>query len=319
MTKTIAITGASGFTGGAIARHFVEKGWRVLGFGRRAVAIEGVDYRQWDITAATHLRESIDVVVHSAAKVDDFGAYDAFYQANVLGTQNALETFREAGQFIYISSSSVYDPFAPHKNNIREDFPYGTRYLNAYGETKMQAEKMIIAKRRENSVILRPRAIYGVGDTTLLPRLMRARRGNFLLGVGDGTNVTSLTYIGNLLHALDCVVEKSFSLEIFNIADAETLTLRELLSTFAEYMGWQVQMLFVPTPLAWGVAAMNETIYRGLHLTGTPNLTRYGVHQLSNPYNLNIEKAKSVLAYAPRYTFREGFATVKASLEMKKD
>src|SRR5437868_4349979 len=122
MTKTIAITGASGFTGGAIARHFVENGWRVLGYGRRAVAIDGVDYRQWDVTQTPpHIRESVDVVVHSAAKVDDFGHYDAFYKANVLGTQNTIEAFRDAGQFIYLSSSSVYDPFTP-KINIREDF-----------------------------------------------------------------------------------------------------------------------------------------------------------------------------------------------------
>jgi nucleoside-diphosphate-sugar epimerase len=53
MSKTIAITGASGFTGGAIARHFVKKGWRVLGFGRREIQLDGAQYYQWDITDTT--------------------------------------------------------------------------------------------------------------------------------------------------------------------------------------------------------------------------------------------------------------------------
>jgi nucleoside-diphosphate-sugar epimerase len=320
MSKTIAITGVSGFTGGAIARHYVNKGWRVLGFARRAVPIEGVESYQWDITTPTlPIRDSIDVVMHSAAKVGDFGPYAAFYQANVLGTQHVLDHFRDAGQFIHISSSSVYGPFAPEKRNIREDFPYGTRYLNAYGETKMLAEKLILSQARPNCVILRPRAIYGIGDTTLLPRLLRARRGNFLLGIGDGKNLISITYIENFLHALDCVIKKSFSQEIFNIADAQPLTLRELLTAFAETMEWKVQLLLLPTPLVLGMASLQEAFYKFLNLPGAPTLTQYGVHQLTSAYTLNIEKAQAMLSYAPVYSYREGFSAIKSWLETKSE
>jgi 2-alkyl-3-oxoalkanoate reductase len=305
--KTIAITGASGFTGGAIAAYFVNLGWRVIGFGRREMALEAVDYRQWDITSGTiEINEPIDVLVHSAAKVDDFGAYEDFYQANVIGTQNVLDSFRDAGQFILISSSSVYDPFAADKTHIREDFPYGSRYLNAYGQTKMLAEKLI--RNRQNSVILRPRAIYGIGDTSLLPRLMQAKRGKFLLGIGDGENPISLTYVENLCHAVDLVSRQNFERESFNIADKETLTLRQLLSVFAEYMGWNVELLFLPKHLAWGIASLSE------RFMSKPTLTRYGVHQLSSPYTLNIEKAEKLLGYAPPFSYREGFAAIRESL-----
>jgi 2-alkyl-3-oxoalkanoate reductase len=308
--KTVAITGASGFTGGAIAAYFVRQGWRVIGFGRRLMAIEGVDYRQWDIASGTiQINESIDVLVHSAAKVDDFGAYTDFHQANVIGTQHVLDSFRDAGQFILISSSSVYDPFAPDKTNISETFPYGIRYLNAYGQTKMLGEKLVHS--RQNSVILRPRAIYGLGDTSLLPRLMKARRGKFLLGIGDGENPISLTYVENLCYAVDLVSRQSFERGVFNIADKEILTLRQILTAFAEYMGWDVELLFLPKNFAWAIATISERLSR------IPTLTRYGVHQLSSPYTLNIEKAEQVLGYAPTYTYREGFAAVREDLLRK--
>jgi nucleoside-diphosphate-sugar epimerase len=313
MSKTIAITGASGFVGGAIARHFVEKGWRVIGFGRRAASIEGVDYQIWDIEEAReNYPEPIDVLVHSAAKVDDFGDYAAFYQANVVGTQHVLQRFSSAGQFIFISSSSVYDPFAREKRNITEDFPYSAKYLNAYGETKMLAEKLLLAQRKDNLVILRPRAVYGIGDTTLLPRLMRAKRGRFLLGIGDGKNEISLTYIGNILHALDLVVERNFRQEIFNISDKETLHLDELLRLFAEHMNWDVQTLYIPQGLGNFLARVNELVYRG-----QPKLSRYSVHQLSSTYTLNIDKAIRMLCYAPPYSYREGFAEVQEWLRGK--
>lgn len=318
MTKTIAITGASGFVGGAIARHFVEKGWRVIGFGRRVSQIEGMDYQVWNIEEAkAKYPDPIDVLVHSAAKVDDFGDYKAFYQANVLGTQHVLERFSQAGQFIFVSSSSVYDPLAKEKMNIAETFPYGEQYLNAYGETKMLAEKLLLSQRKENLVILRPRAIYGVGDTTLLPRLLKAKRGRFLLGIGDGKNEFSLTYIGNILHALDLVVKREFRQEIFNITDTETLHLDELLRLFAEYMNWDVQRLYIPRAIADFVAGLSEWAHTNLPLRRQPQLTRYSVHQLSSNYTLNIDKAIEMLCYAPPYTYREGFAQVQEWLREK--
>jgi nucleoside-diphosphate-sugar epimerase len=315
MTKTMLVTGASGFVGGRVARYFANLGWRVIGYGRRFLTIPGVEYRQWDIeTPLAPMVENVDVLVHSAAKVDDFGDEKSFYRANVQGTRHVLDAFPNVGQFIYISSSSVYDPFA-EKIAIREDFPYGKRYLNHYGSSKMQAEKLLLTHRPDNLVILRPRAVYGVGDTTLLPRLLQAKRGRFLLGIGDGQNELSLTYIDNLVHAVECAVERHFRQVIFNIADEQTITLETMLRLFAEKMTWDVQLLFIPRSLAWGIASLNEALYRSFSLQGNPTLTRYSVQQLSSTYTLTIEKAQKELGYLPRYTYSEGFEAVKAWLD----
>ncbi|MDQ7037168.1 MAG: NAD-dependent epimerase/dehydratase family protein [Anaerolineae bacterium] len=167
------------------------------------------------------------------------------------------------------SSSSVYDPFA-EKIRVSEDFSYGIHYLNAYSETKMLAEKIIINDNRTNKVILRPRAIYGEGDTTLLPRLLRLHKGRFMLGIGDGNNEISITYICNFCHAVERVTQHDFDCEIFNITDTETLTQRELLAKLAELMAWDCKPLFMPRQVPESIAKTGQ--FLGNHLGFRPQL-----------------------------------------------
>ena len=312
MTKTIAITGASGFTGGAIARHFHAMGWRVFAFGRRRhpTLPEGVNYQQWDIATGTvNVQEMVDVVVHSAAMVDDSGKRENFLRINVNGTQNVLDSFRDAGQFIHISSSSIYDPFA-EKINIREDFPYGKRYFNAYAETKMLAEKAILDDTRSNKVILRPRAIYGEGDTTLLPRLLNLQRGQYMMGIGTGDNEISITYIGNFCHAIQKVTEKQFDSEIFNITDSETITQRQLLARIADLIEQDLKPVFIPRYIIDPIAKVSDWLsQRGI----ASRLSSYAIHNLAETFTLDIAKARNLLDYQSPYSQAEAFARVKAN------
>ena len=65
----------------------------------------------------------------------------------------------------------------------------------------MLAEREV-GRHRRGAVILRPHAVYGPGDTTLLPRLLHARRLGRLIAVGDGRNRISLTHVDNLVQAV---------------------------------------------------------------------------------------------------------------------
>ncbi|WP_308369264.1 MULTISPECIES: NAD-dependent epimerase/dehydratase family protein [unclassified Streptomyces] len=76
-----------------------------------------------------------------------------------------------------MSSASVYDP-RPGRALVTEDHPRGG-HLNAYGRTKAAGKALALAA---GAVVLRPRAVYGPGDTQLLPRLLsRVRAGTLLL------------------------------------------------------------------------------------------------------------------------------------------
>lgn len=312
MTKTIAITGASGFTGGAIARHFHQLGWHVIAFGRRnnPDLPSAIHYQQWDIASGTiAIKETVDVVVHSAAMVDDRGKHGDFMRVNVKGTQNVLDSFRSAGQFIHISSSSVYDPFMK-KINIDETFPYGNHYHNAYGLTKMLAEKTILEDARTNKVILRPRAIYGEGDTTLLPRLRKLHRWKYMMGIGNGENEISITYSRNFCYAIEKVTERLFNSEIFNITDSETITQRQLLTRIAKLIDCEFHPLFIPRKIIDPITKLSDLLSR----TGIPTqLSSYAVQNLSESFTLNIRKAQQLLDYQAPYTQSKAFAQVKAN------
>jgi nucleoside-diphosphate-sugar epimerase len=318
--KTIAITGATGFVGGRLARHFLAKGDRVIGFGRRESNLPPeVDYRRWDISSGIYpLDVAVDVVIHCAASVTDWGKYPDLYRENVTGTVNVLDTFQDARQFIHLSTASVYDPFKP-KQNIAEDATYPVKYLNAYASTKMLAEVAVRESHNCNRVILRPHIIYGPGDTTLLPRLLRARRFGRFFVAGKGQNHLSLTYIENLCQLVELVMAHEFDFEIFNVSDVRTETLNIILECFLDSLGFPEKPLHLPVTLAEAAATLSETLYRVLPLKATPLLTRYAVPQMVSEYTLDISKAQRMLGYNPCYDFEDGFRVIKANLESRSE
>ncbi|MFD0541225.1 NAD-dependent epimerase/dehydratase family protein [Actinomadura luteofluorescens] len=135
----IAVTGASGFVGGAVCRALASEGTAVLAFGRRpAVApgrVGGAPYRSWDLTRGPLPdAPAVDAVVHCAGSVTDWGPSAALFAANLTGTRNALGSFPGA-RFVHVSTASVYDPFTPSVM-AREDEAPVRRYMNAYGASR---------------------------------------------------------------------------------------------------------------------------------------------------------------------------------------
>jgi nucleoside-diphosphate-sugar epimerase len=312
---TLAITGATGFVGRSLVEYFVARGYRVLAYGRRPQGVHpGAAYRAWDIARGPlRVEEPVDAVIHCAAAVTEWGTFAALYPTNVTGTRHVLATFRDAGQFIHISSASVYDPLGD-KHFIREEAPYPARYLNAYSRTKMLAERVVQAAPHRNRTILRPHIIYGPGDTTLLPRLLQARRHGRFLVLGDGRNALSLTYIWNLATALELLVQRPQAGQIFNISDARVATVDEILRAFLQTMGYRERPLHIPRPLATSTATLLERLYRLGRSRTPPLITPYIVAQMSLEFTLDITKAHQLLGYCPAYDYLDGFRAIRADL-----
>ena len=313
--KTLAITGATGFVGRSLADYFVARGYRVLAFGRRAQGPRSdVAYRAWDITRGPiRITAPVDAVIHCAAAVTEWGTFKALYPPNVIGTRHVLATFRDAGQFIQISSASVYDPLGA-KHFIREETPYPARYLNAYGQTKMLAERVVRAAPNLHRTILRPHIIYGPGDTTLLPRLLEARRHGRLLVLGQGRNTLSLTYILNLAAAIELLVQRPGAGDIFNIADQRVATVDEILGAFLRLMGYRERLLHINRHVAAGAATCLEQIYRLGRSRTPPLITPYIVAQMTLDFTLDISRAQRLLGYHPAYDYLDGFRAIRAAI-----
>src|SRR2546426_9225078 len=199
----IAVTGATGFLGGRVVESLANRGHDVLAFGRRPPAAfrhAGLAaYARWDITEGRCPplgSRAVDAVVHCAGTVTDWGSAAEFEAVNVRGTEAVLASFPQSARFVHVSTSSVYDHRRP-AGAIPETAPYARRPLNDYVRTKIAAEQAGLRSGRP-SLILRPHAIYGPGETKLLPRLLAARRVGRLPAGGDGGNRLLLTPVDQL-------------------------------------------------------------------------------------------------------------------------
>ncbi|NUP49924.1 MAG: NAD-dependent epimerase/dehydratase family protein [Catenulispora sp.] len=306
----LAVTGASGFVGGALCRAAVAAGHEVLAFGRRArldsAHVAGADYLSWDITSGPLATPpQVDAVVHCAGSVTDHGRPAELLAANRDGTRAVLAAFGLAARFVHVSTASVYDPLVPTVR-ARESEADGVRHRDAYGYSKAAAEQVVRALRPD-AIILRPHAVYGPGDTTLLPRLLDAVRHGRLIAVGTGRQLLALTAIGNLTAA--CLLAAGAADEIsgtFNVTDATPLTLDDALRSFIDARGLQARPVYLPLRAALPLAAVAEAAAR---VTGRePRLTRYTVRHLALERTLDISAACDRLGYRPLATSFDGAA-----------
>lgn len=311
----LALTGASGFVGGRIARDLVARGARVEAFGRRTECdVPGARYTAWDIADGPLADPpAVDAVVHCAGLVTDWAPRRDFVRCHERGTQHVLESFPEPVPVLLVSSASVYDPFAS-KRLCREDAALGRRFLNAYSETKAHAEQIVGG--RSHHIVLRPHAIYGPGDRVLVPKILAARRGGRLIAAGNGSNWVSLTHVDNLVDAVGLALGELVSGHargIFNVADDAPVRIADVLRGVLTASGFEPRVVFVPRAVAYGAGALLEVLYRAMNSKRGPHLTRYRVVQVADEYTLDLGRAKALLGYRPTRNVHDYLASWRTS------
>jgi nucleoside-diphosphate-sugar epimerase len=296
------VTGASGFIGGAVATALADLDHEVTGFGRRADGWSHprARYRRWDLTAGPlSASGDVEAVVHCAALADDWAPRSDALRANRDGTRAVVRSFPGA-RIVHLSTSSVYDAFEP-SIEVPETAAPVRRHLSSYSETKTLAEFELAGL---DAVILRPHAVYGPGDTTLLPRILAGvRRGRLVLP--EGAEVRhSLTGIGNLILAVRRALDPMSPRGTYNIADDVPVLLSAVLAEFLERRGVAARLVSIPYSAAFALAGTLEAAAR---LTRTrPRLTRYAVSQLGMERTLDLTAAREQLDYRPAPTSLDG-------------
>lgn len=296
----IAVTGASGFIGGTVATALADAHHDVTGFGRSPHGWSHplARYRVWDITSGPLLGDrDFDAVVHCAALADDWAPLAEAMRVNRTGTRHVLASFPRA-RIVHLSTSSVYDAFTPTVQ-AREDAAPVTRFLSSYSESKTFAELEVMGS---DAVILRPHAVYGPGDTTLLPRVLAAVRYGQLV-LPEGARVLhSLTHIDTLVEAVRLALRGRPG--VYNIADAEPVVLAEVIAEFLARRRVRARIVRMPYPAAFRTAALAEATAR---LRGSrPRVTRYAVSQLGLERTLDVSAARERLGFRPGPTELEG-------------
>ena len=313
------ITGATGFLGGALTRRLHSLGWDVVALGRNPSALaelasEGIRVIQADLADEAAILDACknrDVVFHCGALSSPWGKYRDFYQANVVGTRNVIRGCQEhhVKRLVHVSTPSIYFNLAP-RLNVKEDDPLPARPVNHYAATKLLAERELDRAHADGlSVIaIRPRAIFGPRDTTILPRLIqRLQTGNMPI-IGDGQNIADLTYVENVVDALLlCAESPAHTLgKKYNITNGDPVRVWDMAARLSRDLGFKVPTRRVPYPLVDKLAAALELIYRLVPGQPEPPLTRYSVSVLALSATLDISAARRDLGYSPRVSNEEG-------------
>jgi nucleoside-diphosphate-sugar epimerase len=305
----ILITGAKGFAGGHLLRYLSKTYGieNVHGTGRdqskaRELTKEGFMIKVGDLVDRDFVKaqlSSYDLIVHCASKSAMWGSYDSFYQANVIATKNIVDVVNPGKQIIHISTANIYFNYKD-RFDIRESDPLPNNFNNHYAATKYEAEQIVL-KLADNSfaTVLRPRAIIGIGDTVVFPRLLRAHNEGRLRIIGKGDNSIDLTSINNLCHSVKlCMNKKEIAnREVYNITNGDTIKLWDEIKAVLSGLGLDTKLKSIPYNLAYLFARYHElTTSENDH---EPAMTCYGVGVLNYSIDLNIEKAKKELAYEP--------------------
>lgn len=303
------VTGATGFLGGRICALLAARGEPVVALGREAARFPALDERLVrrrvaDLADGPALREAcrgVDAVIHSAALSSAWGPRSAFLEVNVAGTVRLLEAARAAGvrRFVHVSSPSVVFAGADRRG-VDESEPYPRRFLCAYSESKALAEERVRAAAGLETVIVRPRALFGPGDTALLPRLVRAGQARWLRVVGSGENVQDLTYVDNAAEALLLARRAPAAAGgTYFVTNGEPVRLWEVIFQVFDALGIARPRRRVPAGAALAFAAALELTHRLGALRGEPRLTRYTAALLARDQTLDISAARRDLGYAP--------------------
>ncbi|VAX25290.1 NAD(P)H steroid dehydrogenase-like protein in alkane synthesis cluster [hydrothermal vent metagenome] len=318
----ILVTGGGGFLGRYIVEKLIARGDDVTSLSRSdhpelrtaeaRTAIADIADKDTVLSAL----KGMDAVFHIASRVGIWGAKDEFYKTNVTGTKNIISACVKngVGRLIYTSSPSVVFDGEDHRG-IDETYPYPSRYLAFYPETKAIAEREVIRANADGKLLtcsLRPHLVWGPRDTNLIPRLITKAKTGRLRIVGDGSNMIDTVYVENAVDAHILALDKlaapgsPVAGSTYFISQGEPVNCWSWINDVLNRFGLPPVTRKVSFKTAYVAGSVMELAYKGLKIRSEPPMTRFLALQLAKSHYFNIDKARKELGYKPAISMKEG-------------
>jgi nucleoside-diphosphate-sugar epimerase len=163
-------------------------------------------------------------------------------------------------------------------------------------------------------MIVRPRFVWGRGDTTLLPVLVEGTRSGAFRWVGGGRHLTSTTHVDNTVEGLVRAAEHGRGGRAYFVTDGEPVVFREFVGDLIATQAVTPPTASVPAPVARALAATVETAWKLLPLGGRPPLTRFAAWVASLECTLDDSRARDELGYAPLVSREEGMRELRTAV-----
>ncbi|MEA2406919.1 MAG: hypothetical protein QOE69_1038 [Thermoleophilaceae bacterium] len=318
---TAFVTGGSGFVGGALIERLKREGWDVRALARSEKAAErvrslGAEPVMGDLDDAASLTsgaEGCEVAFHAAAKVEDWGDPADYERLNVQGTQNVIDACRAAGvrRLVHVGTEAALMAGQPLVN-VDETAPLRPDSPSLYPWSKAKAEQRVRDADGIETVVVRPRFVWGRGDTTLLPAITQMVRSGRFRWIGGGRQLSATTHIDNTVEGLWLAATRAPAGGVYFVTDGEPVVFRDFLTEMLGTQGVTIPDRSVPAPVARAAAAASEWIWRLLKRPGSPPLTRFAVWVSSQECTIDISRAERELGYRPVVSREEGFAELRS-------
>jgi len=236
----IAITGADGFIGSALVKHFSTRGWSVVALVREDIprAEKNVTYKLFDLLHSNAIDFStIDVLVHAAyqpilKKTDT-------PNPNLVGTKMLAECAMKAGvRVVFFSTLSAHEDAE-----------------SIYGKTKLKMEKMFDPSR---DLVLRPGLVLGGGGGLFGSIAHIVKKSKIIPLIGGAKPIQTIA-LRDVCRIVEIGVTKNIS-GIYNMAHPHVLTIKTLYSEIARASGHKPFFLPVPIWLVFTILSLTEIL-----------------------------------------------------------
>ncbi|KAF9896289.1 erg26, C-3 sterol dehydrogenase [Lobosporangium transversale] len=326
------ITGGNGFLGRWIVEEFIKRtdySLTILDIfiPTNAQPNERISYIQGDITDKEAVRTALKghhICIHVASPPHHFPA-EKFKRINIEGTQNVIDAClsENVGRLVYTSSASVLQDGSPLEN-ADETFPIPKTFIETYAETKAIAEGMILRANCDRLLTcsLRPSGIFGPGDTQGTPGFLDVmKKGQHVLQIGDNSGLFDWTYVENVAYSHVLAAQKlvpgsGVAGQAFFITNGTPtpfwnhpralMAEKNIVAPYVIVINYHVALVIA------FLSEMASLIKKMLGKESKEGFTRVRVRYISFNRYFNINKARTLLGYAPVVGYKEGIKRTMA-------
>jgi nucleoside-diphosphate-sugar epimerase len=292
----VAITGANGFIGRNLTRHFESQGWTVQSIVRRDFETDLFDRKLF----------GADVVVH-AAGATRAPSHARLVESNVSLTARVIAASRRArvGRIVFVSSQAAAGPAISAARPVSEDTAPAP--IEPYGRSKLEAET-ILRDADVPFVILRPAAVYGPYDRDFIALFRLASRG-LAIHPANRDQWISIVHVDDLARGVLLASTRGEALGgTFFVANEQPVQWRELFYEAALSAQRRIRTdVQIPAWLVRVGAVAGDMVAR---ITGRAGLLTSGKIALAKPpyWVCSSERIRRALGFATLTTLHDGIA-----------